>query len=290
MNILICSDGSELAENAVKFAALLAPSGKAAVTLLGVVEKTGDEAPLLDALRREMQFLKDKNIDVELITKNGEPVTEIKKHTARNAYDLVLIGAEYKGRTGPFVMSMKAYKLIKIIEAPVLVVVGKPARLRRMLICSGGRSYIDKAVDLAGWIAAAAGAGITLFHVLPEPPALYANMIEISSDTGGLLASHSALGRNLRHEKDTLEKLGIGVEVKLAHGEVGDRILDEVRSGDYDLIIAGSAPGSGALRTYLMGNVTSEIVNRSQLPVLVVRGIAQNQPAGFWGFLRRLRG
>lgn len=290
MNILVCSDGSEQADSALRFAVTIAGGTKAAVTLLGVVEQSGDEAPLLDALRRSMQFAKDKNVEVGLVTKNGEPVGEIQRHAAEKPYDLVLIGATYKGHAGPYVMSIKAYKLIKVIAAPVLVVTGRRPQLKRVLICAGGGSYINKAIELTGQIAHAMDATVTLFHVLPSAPAMYGGIMGDEEDVESLLASKSQLGLNLRREKETLEGLGVRTELKVRHGDVALRILSEIGEGDYDLIVAGSSPAGGAFRTYLMGDVTSEIVNRAQRPVLVVR--AEKKPAGhggFFGFLRRFR-
>jgi len=287
MNILICSDGSEQAENALRFGVLIAAGTGSEITLLGVVEKAGDETPLLDALRRGMHFAKGKGVAIEMLTKNGEPVIEIQKHVAQKSYDLVLIGAVYKGHAGPFVMSVKAYKLIKIIGAPVLVVTGKSNQLKRVLVCSGGRTYIEKAITLTGSIVKPLGAAVTLLHVLPETPALYDEIIGHKEDVETLLASKSVLGRNLRAEKEILEKAGVTAEVIVRHGDVTPQILEEIQQGEYDLVVAGSSPVGGAIHTYLMGNVTSEIVNRSRRPVLVVRG-ARDDRKGLFGFLRRL--
>lgn len=289
MKILICSDGSEQAENALEFGALIAAGNGAAVTLLGVVENAGDEEPLLDALNRGMQFAKEKNVKIELLTKSGEPVAEIKKHTAEKAYDLVLIGAVYKGHAGPFIMSVKAYKLIKIIGAPVLVVAGKRPELKKVLICSGGRSYIHKAIELTVKIALPLEAAVTLFHVLPEAPAMYDGVMECTENAETLLASNSMLGRNLRREKELLEKAGVKTEVMVGYGDVTPEILEQIRVGDYDLIVTGSSPMGGAVHTYLMGDITSEIVNRSRRPVLVVRG-SGHRPRGFFALLKRLIG
>ncbi|MGB8354940.1 MAG: universal stress protein [Chthoniobacteraceae bacterium] len=289
MKILICSDGSEQADSTLKFGALIAAGNGAAVTLLGVVENAGDEGPLLDALKRGMEFARGLNVNIELLTKSGDPVAEIKKHTAEKAYDLVLIGAVYKGHAGPFIMSVKAYKLIKIIGAPVLVVVGKRPQLKKVLICSGGRSYIDKAINLTVKVALPLGATVTLFHVLPEAPAMYDNIMERTEDAETLLASNSMLGLNLRREKELLEKAGVKTEVMVRYGDVTPEILEQIRVGDYDLIVTGSSPMGGAVHTYLMGDVTSEIVNRSQRPVLVVRG-SGHRPRGIFALVKRLFG
>jgi nucleotide-binding universal stress UspA family protein len=278
MKILICSDGSTQAENAVRFGGLIAEAIQADTTILGITEKSGEEDKIFDSLRRSQQVLKDRNVNVELIIKAGEPIEEIVRRTEETAYDLVVIGATRKGTRGPFLMSAKAYKIIKAVAPPVLVVIGSRETLRRLLICSGGEKYIDKAVAFAGEMARAAGASITLFHVVAEPPAVYSDLIKMEEDVNLLLHSNSGLGENLRREKEVLDRLGVMSEVRLRHGLVISEVFKEINRGDYDLVVTGSSPVAGTLRTYIMGNITREIVNRSECPVLVVRG--GEEPAG----------
>jgi len=291
MKILICSDGMPRAENAIRFIAATAAACRAEITLLGIIEHPSDEISLVDALRRGAGILRDKHVPVETITRSGHPIEQIQKRTAEEQYDLVVIGAERKGG-GPFAMSAKAYHLIKEIEPPVLVMIGRRAELKRVLICSGGHNYIDRAVKLAGEIACKSPMRVTILHVMPEPPAVYAELLERDQDTRRVLASNTALGRNLRAEKDLLEAMNVHAEMKLRHGLVVDEILAELREGDYDMVVTGSAPAGGALRTYIMGNVTSEIVNRADCAVLVVRGGGPAQEGsgqkGFFGRLLRV--
>jgi nucleotide-binding universal stress UspA family protein len=272
MKILICSDGSSQAENAVGFASLVAQACRADATILGIAEKPAQEDLIFDSLRRSKQLFKDRGVEAEVIIKSGEPIEEILKRTRETAYDLVVIGATRKGTRGPFLMSAKAYKIIKAVAPPVLVVIGKRETLKSALICSGGEKYIDRAVEFTGSIARGAEAKITLFHVMAEPPAVYSDLIRMEEDINLLLHSSSGLGENLLREKEILEGMGVETEVRLRHGLVISEVFKEIRRGDYDLVVTGSSPEGGTLRTYIMGNITREIVNRAECPVLVVRG------------------
>jgi nucleotide-binding universal stress UspA family protein len=271
MKILICSDGSLPAENAISFLAPVAGNCHAEVTLLGIIENPGDEMPLHDALKRGAQILRDRGVSVELITKNGHAIEEIQRRAGENSYDLVAIGAARKGADGPLWMAAKVYKIIKLIQPPVLAVIGKRAGLKRILICSGGRSYIDKAVELVKNLACGGGVSVTILHVMPELPAMYADLLERDEDVSEMLASKSTLGRSLSTQKKALEDGGITTSVRLRHGLVVPEVFREIDDGDYDLVVTGSSLASGPIQTYIMGNVTSEIVNRADCPVLVVR-------------------
>jgi len=271
MKLLICSDGSEQADRAIKLGAALAAGCQAEVTLLGIVEAPGENKTILDALKRAQSLLEDKKIHAELITKAGNPIEEIIKRTAETQYDLVIIGAVRKETQGAFWLSSKSYKIIKEIKPPVLLAVGQSTTIKRLLICSGGKRYIDAAVRLAGTIARGVGAAVSILHVMPEPPALFAHLPKMEEDTALLLRSHSELGNNLRHAKETLESMNVQVEVRLRHGEVLEEILRELRLGEYDLVVTGSAL-SRSLRTYVLGDISREIVNRASCAVLIVRG------------------
>jgi nucleotide-binding universal stress UspA family protein len=276
MKMLICSDGSEQAERAIKLGAAIAAGCQAEVTLLGIMEAAGESKAILDALKRGQSLLEDKKIHAELITKTGRPIEEIIKRTQETQYDLVVIGAVRKETHGAFWLSSKSYKIIKEIKPPVLLVVGKSTNLKRLLICSGGKRYIDNAVRLAGSIARGTGAAIVLLHVLPEPPALFARLPKMEEDTTWLLRSQSELGINLRHAKEMLQSFEIEAEVRLRHGPVLPEILEEIHTGGYDVVVTGSAL-SRSLRTYVLGDISREIVNRANCAVLVVR----SQETGF---------
>jgi nucleotide-binding universal stress UspA family protein len=271
MKTLVCTDGSDQAERAVRLTAELAAACEGDVTLLGIQETPGQSESILAALRRGQQLLEARRRPVELVTKCGDAIEEIVRWTEATNYDLVVIGAVRKGFGGPFSMSAKVYKIIKLIKPPVLVVAGNPSFIERILVCSGGKGYIEGAFDLVGKIAKDMSGSITLLHVMPEPPAIYTKIYRMEIDVEHVLNSRSELGRNLRREREQLRGLGIETRVRLRQGLVLEEVFEEIRSGQYDLVVTGSSLSMGPLRTYVLGDVTREIVNRADRPVLVAR-------------------
>ena len=162
-----------------------------------------------------------------------------------------------------------------------MVAIGKCERLARFLVCTGGKHYIDEAVKLTANLAAALDAAVTLLHVMPEPPAIFANLTRMESDVDALLASGSDLGRSLSAQREAFQKLGVTVHIHLRHGLVVDEVFKEVDEGDYDVIVSGSSRARGPLRHYIMGDLTRSILNRSQCPVLVARSASVKSGAGF---------
>jgi len=271
MKILICSDGSERSKRAISFAAIIAAAAKAEATILGITQNQQEAAGLKEILVEESRELEARGVRVETAMKSGDPVTEIVQWTRDRAYDLVAIGAERRGGQEFFLPSAKAHSIAEAISAPVLIVPCERRKLKRILICSGGGPYIENAVRFAARIAKDLLAEITLLNIVPEPPAMHGTLYRRQEDVEALLKSGSALACNLLNEKKIIEDAGVQATIRIGHGIVIDQILAEVTRGDHDLVVAGSWAIRNRWRSYAIGNITREIVNRADRSVLVIR-------------------
>ena len=272
MRILICSDGMPGSSQAVRIGALLAGASKADAVLLGVAEQPSDESDLNQALEKDAENLRAAGVNVKIVAGAGDPIREILRETTANPYDLVVLGAEQKGYSGLYWRSQTTYEVIKAIAPPVLVAMGECARLKRFLVCTGGREFIEEGLQLTGKLASALGASVTLLHVLAEPPAMYADLMQLEEDVERLLQSKSELGLNLKKQKESLAQLGVPAMVRIRHGIVVDEVFAEARESEPDLIVTGSSRARGLVRHYIMGDLTRSILNRAECPVLVARG------------------
>jgi nucleotide-binding universal stress UspA family protein len=286
MKILICSDGMPASENVIDLAALLAGPLEAEIILLGIAEKSSDERPLRETLEGQAQSLRTQNAQPSIVVRAGEPVRQILDETSNTRYDLVLVGARWTGTSGHYWRSERTYEVIKAIQPPVLVAIGERKRLKRFLVCTGGKEFIEQAVQFTGEIAAALGASVTLLHVMAEPPAIYVNLVQLEENVNQLLESKSELGTNLRRQKKELERLAVPAEVRLRHGIVIDQVFEEVRTGDYDLIVTGTSQARGLLGHYIMGDLTRSILNRANCSVLVARAGKPTATRTLWKALR----
>jgi len=288
MKILICSDGMPASENAIELATLLARPLKAEVTLLGIAEKSSDERPLRETLERQAQSLRTQSARPDIVVSAGDPVRQILDQTSKTGYDLVLVGARWIGATGHYWRSERTYEVIKAIQPAVLVAIGERKQLKRFLVCTGGKEFIEHAVQFTGKIAAALGASVTLLHVMAEPPAIYLNLVQLEENVDRLLQSKSELGTNLRRQKRELEHLAVPAEVRLRHGIVIDQVFEEVRAGNYDLIVTGTSQARGLLGHYIMGDLTRGILNRASCPVLVARAGRPKATRTLWKAIKGL--
>ena len=286
MKILVCSDGSERSKRAISFAAIIAIATKAEATIFGIAQDHQQETKLRGVLLEEGEKLKANGVRVEIATKSGDPVTEIVQLTRDQVYDLVAIGVERRGAQEFFLPSAKAYSITEAISPPVLIVPCERPQLKRILICSGGGPYIENAVKFAAAIAKELSAQVALLNVIPAPPAMHGTLYRRQRDVDALLKSESALARNLRNEKKIIEDAGVPVTIRIGHGIVIDQILNEVTKGDHDLVVAGSWAIRNRWRAYMIGNITREIVNRTDRPVLVIR--SDKKPKSLANQLRRM--
>jgi nucleotide-binding universal stress UspA family protein len=288
MKILICSDGTPAAESAIDLGGLLAAPLKGETTLFGIAEKSQDEGSLREALEKQSQPIRSQNVALNIIVHAGEPIREILDRTSKASYDLVIIGARWSGATGYYWRSQKTYEVIKAIQPPVLVAIGECKHLQRFLVCTGGKEFIERAIQFTGKLAAAVGASVTLLHVMAEPPAIYSDLVRLEEDVDQLLQSKSELGINLRQQKRELERLRVPTAVRLRHGIVIDQVFEEAREGDYDLIVTGTPQERGLLRHYIMGDLTRSILNQANCPVLVARAGQPKAARTLWKALKGL--
>jgi nucleotide-binding universal stress UspA family protein len=98
------------------------------------------------------------------------------------------------------------------------------------------------------------------------------------------LPSEDELARQAEALVERLEALvpeDVPVSTVTRRGPVAAAILDRVRDGEHDLVVMGSR-GRGPLCTLLLGSVSQAVLDRSPVPVLVVRcdGRTQVSPVG----------
>lgn len=271
MKILVCTEGSERSQNAIESAVQIAEATRSEVTVFGVTESESKEAWLLTDLQQSQHLFLEKGLTVEIGSQCGDLIASILQKTEQTIYDLIVIGGRRQARAASSGLSMRAYRIIEAVKTAILVVPEKREAIGKILVCSGGAHYIDTAVRLTGRLAQALRAKVTLLTVIPVPPAMYIRIASQEIDVEKLLRSKTSLGRNLQRAKQVLESFSVPTKVRLRAGLVIDQIHQEIEDQDYDLVVVGTSHGRDPVTHFFLGNVTREIVNRADRPVLVVR-------------------
>jgi nucleotide-binding universal stress UspA family protein len=150
-------------------------------------------------------------------------------------------------------------------------------------LSESARLALRHAVSLAGRY----GAAMTILHVVPD-------LVELMSEDAGFdIESHfssaeweainiTAMTRAKEKARERVREMIAecatdsprcpvsGAELKIQAGDPAARILAEIHSGNYDVVVMG-AHGRGAFMDMLLGSVANKVVRLSPVPVLTVR-------------------
>lgn len=139
--------------------------------------------------------------------------------------------------------------------------------MQKILVAHDGSKSSDKALKKAVELAGRFNASLTVLSVIPE---LY--LTEISeSDKQKIFNSLS------KETTDAMEKIrkslsGKSIEVKtlVRQGDPAEKVLETAQKMKADVIVTGSH-GRHGTKKFLMGSVSSKIVDYSRCPVFIVK-------------------
>jgi nucleotide-binding universal stress UspA family protein len=274
--ILLLVDGSAAGAAAARFAALVAQRAGASVTAFSVARPGEVKSELQNALAETAAFLGKASVTVETALVEGQLVAEAAAKA--RGYDLAIFGTTRKRSGDGRRTSFAVWKLAKSIDAPMLLVPEEARpRIGKILLCTGGERYIEKGARFVSALARAAGAEVVLLHILPVAPELYRAWAPAPRPGATLLDGESRLARQLRAQKSIFEKESVPVTLRIEESDAIERSIFRVcRELEADVIVVGSSPSRGPVRTSVLGNVTRDVVARTSVPVLIIR----SSPAG----------
>lgn len=145
----------------------------------------------------------------------------------------------------------------------------------RVLICTDGSRFAEEAIERGGRLLKGTKPEVTILRVVPDFEKYweyneYAEVFKEELHKIRKLGVPKSVLASLDAGKEILDNLGIKAATKTRQGKAADEILKEAEEGDYDLIILASY-GRGITK-FLLGSVSREVVHRSKIPVLVIKG------------------
>jgi nucleotide-binding universal stress UspA family protein len=142
--------------------------------------------------------------------------------------------------------------------------------MRRILIGVDGSQYGLEAVKAAAKLAAERGIGeVTLINVIPV---VYTSL----GPTPTAAPPESIQSWEVFDEpREILAKAGVKANLLLRVGDPAEEILRAAKEGGFDLIVVGHR-GLSALKTFLLGSVSSHVATHAPCSVLVVRAGLEN--------------
>lgn len=130
-----------------------------------------------------------------------------------------------------------------------------------------GSENSKRALDVAIVLAQKCGSEIRAIFVLPFPAVQAYQPNRAAKEQ--LFEEAKAL---LEDSRNNAESNGISLQYEILEGNPGSAIVDYSQSGKggFDLIVMGSR-GLGSLKETFLGSVSHHVIQKSKIPVLVVK-------------------
>ena len=287
--ILALADDSPAAAAAVQAATRIAAALAEQLSILAVSHSSSSEAgtSIEAALAAAYQSARERVSSVEAIRATGEVLDVAGRRLAESPSALVVMGARWRAGQGARRLSPSVWRVVQALEPPILVTPAGEFDPAKALFCTGGERFIEPGAQFAARILAALGSSVTVVHVLPDLPGMYGDRLrDEESQPEEFLASNSRSSRNVQRQIEIFRSAGVETRLALATGDVATRVVEQVRRGGHGLLIVGSSPERGALRTYMLGDLTRDIVGRAVRPFLVVRSKPPGLLTELWRSLK----
>ena len=283
MKILLAVDGSKYGRWATDWVARLPLADMKKVTALHVVDLASLKMPLMphpvpawDApyVRKETERLEDRanqvvkdtrarfaslKINASVLCEHG-PVAETILQQASGAGTLTIIGSRGLDALDRFMLGSVSTKVLHHAKGSVLVVREPTRPIRRILYATDGSKASLKAL-----------------HFLQRqfvPKKDKGNPMEVAVLYAMPLLKYPELKEPGHRLVETaaakLEQAGYLVEPVFKIGHPADEIIKFAERRQSDLVISG-ARGRGAIARFLLGSVSTRLVQHSPCSVLVVR-------------------
>ena len=293
--ILVCSDGSAGALNAVRAGAGLAQKLGSSVVLLDVLNSNSLEAygigesslsipesSLEDIACSQHEAVQSAAVPVfeaagvtpQYLHERGHPVGTIVAVAQREACDLIVLGRHGQSGAGSFLSGNVAEGVLRHATCSVLIVPDSQEgerlpEFRHLLLTSDASTSAHTATAIAVELAAKFQSSLTVLNVFEEP-----GLLAEAADAFGELYPQEHQQRVLQaieHSmQDASATAGVACTLRQEKGHVAETILRVAGEEKPDMVVVGHR-GRGGFQLLLLGSVSSRIAQHAPCPVLVTR-------------------
>lgn len=139
--------------------------------------------------------------------------------------------------------------------------------MKTILVAHDGSRSSDKALKMGLEIAFKFGSSLIVLSVVPE---LY--LTELSDSVRNRIydSLHEETQKAMERVRKALSGKALDVKTLMRQGDPAEVILDTAKKMKVNLIITGSHGRHGA-KKFLLGSVSSKIVDHAEVPVLITK-------------------
>jgi len=284
-NLLVCTDGSEYSEGAVREAIRLAKTTGATLTALSVIDFNPEFEALAPDLvdkmeadiKKHLNEVKEKaakeSVNVQAFTLlSTAPYMGIAREAEKVGADLIIMGR--RGRTGLKRLLMGSVTKRVIGHAPCnVLVVPRGARIdcKKILCATDGSVYGDAAAAEAVMIAKRCGAELIFISVVHAETTSPLDIVHSQMHHDRISKNEIAVAESgLKSARKFAERESVVCECLVLAGRSYEVIVSTAGEKGADLIVVGSHGRTGVDRL-LMGSVAERVVGNASCAVLVVK-------------------
>jgi nucleotide-binding universal stress UspA family protein len=276
--ILVPLDGSVLAEHALPYALHLARAAGGRLVLIRATPAAARDAAEA-ALAATAERLVAAGVPVEPQVRAGEAGAVILEAARAREAGLIAMATHGRSGLGRWLYGSVADRVLRHADRPVLLVPAAcerrwppaqapgaaPGPPRRVLVPLDGSGRAEAALEPAGAIADALGAGLLLAQAVPFPVVPSGSDQEDAPD-----AEVGAARGYLEEVAAPLRAAGRDVEVRVEAGMVVPTLARLERERDVEAVAMATHGRSGLARVVL-GSVATGVLQLARVPVLTVR-------------------
>ena len=248
LNFLVVTDGSLRSQSALSLGGYLARMSHARMTLLGVGK---DEALLDSYLQDARKQLGNGMASVQVRTDPSPTPGAVARSIRHNPVDLVIVGWRPVEGTG------FAEQILQSGDHHLLLAAHPGARLEKALVCAASGEPGKDDVLFAGRLLRHVGAQAKLFTVVTgvHSPEYQRQHVE----------------RFMAGGRHSLERFGVPTESEIRIGQPQTEIIEEMRKGEFDLVVLGAPLPNRDGRVSLTKVVENVMKNAGNCSLLIVR-------------------
>jgi nucleotide-binding universal stress UspA family protein len=302
MKVVVYVDGSMHSQAGAELVGALPLAAGSEIAVLAASSSERQLSGLLESSQDQAAArLARDEVLVTKATVPGPTAQHVAAFAATFDADLVVVSAQYNSSDVGALLNRMAHQVVEQARSPVLAALAPFTGLRHILLAYDGSPHSQAAARYLTRLPLPANSEISVLHVLTDrqtlevvPPRwpVGARMIRARTPNNDLSSLDPAVVHRAQGILDDglaiLNRAGLTARGRLASGDGATAILNDASVNRADLIVAGSR-GLGAVRGWLLGSVSRQLVHKSGSSVLIVRedrperpkssGIADNQPA-----------
>lgn len=292
MRVLIATDLSPHAEDALVLVAGLAMPAGSAVRIVHVIEPfpainalapaamlalaAEGERELMAELDRRAAMFRERAVVVQTALVMGRPADMIVDEAQRFHADLVVVGSRGRRRVAAMLLGSVSAEVVDRAPCPVLVARGRA--LTRLILAEDGSEVAAAGADLVTNLPALRALPVQVVSVVDAPfpftaansdagPSMHA---AIQAYYDSLPSLREATSRIANDRSTRLSAAGVTATAEMREGDAADELIAAAAASHADGIVIGSHGRTGVSRLFL-GSVARTVLFNAPCSVLIVR-------------------